>query len=302
VIHSSVSIPPNEVSTTVQEPRRVKQPSTGVKRDTPVVLKDDVSKPTEYTKKPIPSHRRFHLVHAGQATTVKEGRIHKKKRYHVATFFERSEIVSNKKVEGAIHSGDTVAAADESGSSKDVSSPQRPQRKPGAGSRTAPRPLPLSMATPFDDPATLTEKMNAWTLDTIGQTPAGTETTNKPVQPAAKFKVRPKVPAKRIAKRDPELVKRLDEELGEKYGILRRGGEEVTEEVVMTDPSDTDDGPWIVEIYDRIRVPKEMPEVLDPSIYGKLVIDRAEDMRDFFVHEDDSDKDYYDSDDEDENG
>jgi Transcription factor Iwr1 len=231
--------------------------------------------------------RRFHMSRADLADipNLSGGGVSKKNRYSNAVFIEKGRADKVRKLQQVLDAT-PIQLPNESAHSTEVEVIDRPLKKPGATSRTGPRQaLPPSMAKPFEDPEKLAAEMDAWTMDMIRQNLQSIEQSNQKPHRTSPHKFRPKAPAQRLADRDPELAHKLDE---------------VKQDVVMTDASDTDEGEWVVEEY--IRVPAEtLPETIEPGAVGVLVLGTDEEIQFFYGPDNDSD-DGWAEDDEDENG
>lgn len=188
---------------------------------------------------------------------------------------------------------------------------EKPQKKPGRGSRvqvapvkdtkdakeiTAPKPKPPSaLVNPWGlDTDDLAAQMQAYTLQEIGRSIAETKAA-EPAPPApvqssyhkpASSRFKPKKPALRYKERHPE-ENAMEIDQGEMSGV-------------ETEEDGGSDSEYIIETY--IRVPAEDIDNEDNKInFGILVLDAQSDIDEFY-QDWDTDEEVEDEAEEDENG
>ncbi|KAI5855574.1 hypothetical protein GGS23DRAFT_618889 [Durotheca rogersii] len=177
----------------------------------------------------------------------------------------------------------------------DVDKPElRKLKKPGVaklanegGSQKYKAELPKAMTDRWKvDMDKLTDEMNAYAMEQIGLN-LQKASDERHAQPSTKAqsKLRPKLPAKRYAERHPE--------------VLATASADRDMMDTDVDISDSDDGEYIIETYERVPASK-LGEHVPPQSVGVLVFDEEPDLEYFYGDAADS-EDEWAEDEEDEN-
>ncbi|KAI1102850.1 hypothetical protein F4804DRAFT_311858 [Jackrogersella minutella] len=186
-----------------------------------------------------------------------------------------------------------ILAADTATDEMEVDRPvTRKLKKPGVAKYAKPKvtekhkaDLPKSLLERWNvDIDTVTADLNAYTMEQIGLNLQKAEDENKARSTAKiQFKYKPK-PIKRYAERHPEEA---------------QGSEDRKMVDADADISDSDDGDYIIETYERVPASK-MGDHVPAHKIGVLVLDEEPDL-DYFYREDVDSEDEWAEDEEDEN-
>ena len=175
----------------------------------------------------------------------------------------------------------------------------RPNKRPGASSRTAPASKPTLPPSLLDrhgvDMDQLAKDMDSYTLSHIHHAlELEKERAEKHAQASARAaqraKFRPKAPAQRFAERNPDFVAQVAQ--GQVPKPIHDGME--------VDEGASDDEDYVLETY--VRVPaSQLTETVQPHQVGLLVFDNEPDMEFFYGNDEDSEEELF-LDEDDENG
>ncbi len=260
--------------------------------------------------------RRFHLSRspAPQPSGVVQPRGISKKRGASTLFVERARrkrasdvasLLSEAKRDATDGSGAGKAheeiKMEDASSEGDLLSKEtsRPNKRPGASSRTAPASKPTLPPSLLDrhgvDMDQLAKDMDSYTLSHIHHAlELEKERAEKDAQARARAaqraRFRPKAPAQRFAERNPDFVAQ----------VAQGQASKPAHDGMDLDEGASDDEDYVLETY--VRVPaSQLTETVQPHQVGLLVFDNEPDMEFFYGNDEDSEEEIF-LDEDDENG